>query len=126
IDSPFITKAGIALSKAVLALGLPVKEIFRKTLFKQFCGGATLEEAGSTAETLRRYNVHAILDYGVEQKDTDADFEKTALSLANAVTYAAAHKIPFVSIKVTGIARFALLEKIHQKIELSNAEKLEW
>lgn len=126
IDSSVITKLGIALTRLSIALGLPLNAIFKKTLFRQFCGGTTLGEAGITAGKLRQYKVHSILDYGVEGKETDAEFEKTTNNLMDAEAYAASNKIPFISMKVTGIARFYLLEKVHQKIPLSTTEEQEW
>lgn len=126
IDSPFITGMGIAFTKIALRLRLPVITLFRKTLFKQFCGGISLEEAGRTAEKLRLYNVQAILDYGVEAKDKDSDWAKTFLNLKKAVKYAADNRIPFISIKITGIARFSLLEKLHKEGKPDSAEEKEW
>ncbi len=126
ISSPSVTNTGIAITQAALMLGLPVNTIFKKTLFKQFCGGISLDEAGSTAKNLLLYNVQTILDYGVEGKSGDSDFENTTLYLANAVRYAAENKIPFISIKITGMGRFALLEKVHQKLKLTHAEENEW
>lgn len=126
INSPFITRTGILLTRAAFWLGLPLKAVFRNTLFKQFCGGTSLQEACRTAEMLRRYHVNTILDYGVERKSADADFEKTFLGLTKAVTYASENQVPFISIKVTGLARFALLEKLHRGIELSRQEQKSW
>ena len=126
IDSRYITRAGIFLTRAALRFHLPLQTVFKKTLFRQFCGGISLNDAGKTAELLNRYKVRAILDYGVEAKNTDSDFEKTFLNLSKAITYAAENKVPFISIKVTGLARFALLEKVHCNVELNSQEKREW
>lgn len=123
---PLLTKIGIALTRLSFLLHLPVKSFIRKTLFKQFCGGVSLGEAGKTAKSLKDYNVHAILDYGIESKEEDLEFDKTCNSLIDAIHYASTHSIPFVSLKVTGIARFILLEKRHCGESLSKAEEIEW
>lgn len=122
----FITKAGIVLTKLLLSLHLPIKPIIRKTLFRQFCGGTSLVEAGETASLLKDHNVQVILDYGVESKELESEFDKTCENLVEAVRYASEHNIPFISIKVTGIARFGLLEKKHQGVKLNSIEELEW
>ena len=126
IQHPFITKAGIALTRLLLALQLPVKPIIRKTLFRHFCGGTSLAEAGETASSLKDHNVQVILDYGVESKELESEFDKTSAKLVEAIRYASRHSIPFISIKVTGIARFGLLEKKHKGTTLDGFEQLEW
>jgi proline dehydrogenase len=68
-----------------------------------------------------------ILDYGAEAKESEADFENTKNEFIKAIKFAASSKsVPVVSIKVTGMARFDLLEKIHAKQTLSDAEKAEY
>lgn len=68
-----------------------------------------------------------ILDYGVEGKQSDADFDHAVPEFIKAIQYAATQKnIPFISLKVTGFARFALLEKINDHKELTAEEKAEW
>jgi proline dehydrogenase len=86
-----------------------------------------MEDAAVVANKLAEYNVGVILDYGVEGKEGEAEFDKAVPEFIKAIKYAASQKnIPFISLKVTGFARFALLEKIHSGITLSNAEKEEW
>ncbi|MEO7446122.1 MAG: proline dehydrogenase family protein, partial [Ferruginibacter sp.] len=55
-----------------------------------------------------------ILDYGVEGGDENAaGFEHAADEFIRVISYAATQpNIPFISIKITGVARFSLLEKI--------------
>ena len=43
----------------------------RKTIFKQFVGGETLEDTKPVCEMLAKYNVQVILDYGVEGKESE-------------------------------------------------------
>src|SRR5688572_19384506 len=45
IGDPVLTKVGSTLSKVALALHLPVKGAIKATIFKQFCGGETVEES---------------------------------------------------------------------------------
>jgi proline dehydrogenase len=57
--------------------------------------------------------VKAILDYGVEGKTGEENFEYTTKEFIKVIEYAASQKnIPFISIKLTGFARFGLLEKL--------------
>ena len=77
-------------------------------------GGETLEETAAVAHRLGEYNVDVILDYGVEGgNDGEAGYDNAAAEFIKVIRYAATQKnIPFMSIKVTGMVRFSLLEII--------------
>jgi len=127
MGSPALTKIGMGLTKLAIAWKLPVKGLIRHTLFDQFCGGETMEEAAQTAAAIGKYGISTILDYGVEGKESEIDFDKAVPEFIKAIQYAATGKnIPFISIKITGFAYFALLEKIHSEAGLTAAEKAAW
>lgn len=127
IESPWITRAGSALTLQAIRWKLPITGIIKNTIFRQFCGGETLEEAALTADVLGKYGVGAILDYGVEGKATEEDFDRAVPEFIKAIDCAASRKnIPFISLKVTGFASFGLLEKKHSGAELSDEEKAAW
>lgn len=127
MGSPALTKIGMALTRLAINWHLPVKGLIKKTLFDQFCGGETMDEAAHTADTIGKYGVSTILDYGVEGKESEEDFDRAVPEFIKAVKHAASSKyIPFISIKVTGFARFALLGKIHSGAQLSASESTEW
>ena len=80
-------------------------------------GGETLEETAPVAKKLGEYGVHVILDYGVEGKEGEENFDKARDEFIKVIRYAATQpNIPFMSIKVTGIARFGLLEKLDSSV----------
>jgi proline dehydrogenase len=92
---------------------LPVKGLIRSTIFEQFVGGETLAETAKAADTLGKFAVQVILDYGVEGKEGEAEFDHACDEFIRVIDYAATQRnIPFMSVKVTGLARFALLEKL--------------
>ena len=127
MNSPMITRIGIAATRLAIKAHLPINGIVRRTIFKQFCGGENMNEAAKTADSIGKYNVGVILDYGVEGKENEAEFDKAADELIKAINFAASQKnIPFVSLKVTGFARFGLLEKINSHETLSDNERAEW
>jgi proline dehydrogenase len=127
MGSPTLTTIGMGLTKFAINAGLPIKGLIKGTIFQQFCGGETMQEAAQTANTIARFGVGVILDYSVEGKEEEADFDHAVQEFIKAIRYAASQKpnIPFISIKVTGFARFALLEKWHTGQELSPEEKAE-
>jgi proline dehydrogenase len=73
-----------------------------------------LEETAAVARKLGEYHVQVILDYGVEGgNDGEAGFDHAVGEFNRVIDYAATQpNIPFMSVKVTGIARFSLLEKL--------------
>lgn len=111
----WLVKAGLKITPPAIKWHLPfTKTLIRKTIFHQFVGGETLEETATVASKLAAYQVKVILDYGVEGKEGEANFDYARDEFMKVIAYAATQpNIPFMSVKVTGFARFALLEKLH-------------
>lgn len=114
----WLVRFGTRVTPWAINAGLPVKGIIRKTIFEQFVGGETLQQTAVVARKLGQYNVQAILDYGVEGgEDGEAGFDHACEEFIKVIEYAATQpNIPFMSVKVTGIARFALLEKLDSSV----------
>ncbi len=113
MGKPWLVKIGTRLAPWSIKAGLPVKGIIRNTIFAQFVGGETLEETAVAAKMLGKYNVQVILDYGVEGKEGEDNFDHACEEFIRVINYASTQpNIPFMSVKVTGFARFALLEKL--------------
>jgi proline dehydrogenase len=122
-----ITNISVSFLKFALKYHFPIKKIVRNTLFKQFCGGETYWECGSTMDKLYEKGIFSIPDYSVEGKEDEASFEQTTKELVKGIELAAG--LPMVSFsvfKMTGIARFALLEKIQRGEYLSSVETKEF
>ncbi|WP_046368902.1 proline dehydrogenase family protein [Flavihumibacter petaseus] len=111
--SPLV-KLGTWFTPLAIRWGLPVKGMIRNTIFTQFVGGETLEETARVAKVLGEHKVQVILDYGVEGGDHgEAGLDHACDEFIRVIDYAATQpNIPFMSIKVTGLARFGLLEKL--------------
>lgn len=110
----WLVNAGLKITPLAIKWGIPfTKSIIRKTIFQQFVGGETLEQTAKVADKLEAYKVQVILDYGVEGKEGEENFDHARDEFIRVIHYAATQpNIPFMSIKVTGFARFALLEKL--------------
>lgn len=129
----WVVEAGVRLTPFAMKTGLPIRGLIRKTIFSQFVGGESLEETGLIGDVLKKYGVDVILDYGVEAKEGEANFDHTTEEFIRVINYAATRQnIPFISIKVTGFARFKLLERLHEAPRLrsgihdNEAEIDEW
>jgi len=113
----WLVDLGIKLTPWIIRSGLPVKGIIRNTIFRQFVGGETLEQTAAVATKLGKYGVQVILDYGVEGKEGEENFDKACNEFIKVIEYAATQpNIPLMSLKVTGIARFGLLEKLDSSV----------
>jgi proline dehydrogenase len=127
IGNPRLVKLGKVLTHAALTMRIPIGWAIKGNIFKQFCGGETISECTRATQGLSKFNIGTILDYSVEGKENESDFENTKAETI--LTIEAASKetaIPFCVFKVTGIARFALLEKVNAKASLTEQETLEW
>ncbi len=107
-----MVKIGKWSTNNALKIGLPIKRLIKKTIFSQFCGGETIDECLTTIDFLGKYNVGTILDYSIEGKTSVEDFNATVAEIkATIVAGKNNPNIPFAVFKVTGISRFAILEK---------------
>lgn len=100
-----------------------VQTIIRGTIFKQFVGGETLEQCAQTVQHLLQSDIYTYIAYSVEGKKNEADYERTTQETIRTIDFAATHDIPFAVFKVTGLAEFALLEKVQSGAALSEAEQ---
>jgi proline dehydrogenase len=115
MEFPWFVQVGTRLTPFIMKTGLPVHSIIRKTIFKQFVGGETLEETAEVGAVLGKYGVQVILDYGVEGKEGEENYDNATEEFIRVINYAATQSnIPFISIKVTGLARFGLLQTLNE------------
>lgn len=126
INNPLISNALTSLVKIAIWLRLPINGIVKETIYKQFCGGTTIESSQTTIDKLWESNIGTILDYSAEGNESEDDFnkamEETVLSLQKSKKE---NSIPFSVFKPTGLARFKLLEKISSNTKLSKEEEIE-
>ena len=125
IGYPRIVKFGKWFTEIALKFNLPIDGIIKKTIFKQFCGGINIQDCTFKINELSEYKIGTILDYSVEGKTEDIDFEKTTQEIIETILKAKGNPaIPFAVFKITGIATFSILEKANDiKNELSEIEK---
>lgn len=127
IGSNFLTKVGPPMANFALNIGLPIQGIIKSTIFKQFCGGETIAECEHTIAQLHSGKVGTILDYSVEGEDDEAVFDFTCEEIIRTILRADGdERIPLTVFKITGIGRFALLEKLDAKQTLTAAEEAEF
>lgn len=111
-----------------LKIRLPfVEPLIRATIYKQFVGGTTLLECQKTIDILSPQKVQSILDYGAEGKSSEMDFNHTMNECIRAIEFAAkTDSVPMISTKITGFARFSLLETVQQGEPFTKESRFEY
>ncbi len=123
----WLVKLGPPMVNGAFNMGLPIKGLIKSTVFKQFCGGESMDDCNNTIDQLYSYGVGTILDYSVEGEEKEESFNATATETLETITKAQNNpKIPFCVFKVTGLARFDLLAKVSAKETLTSTEESEW
>jgi proline dehydrogenase len=124
---PALVNLGKNMLVPAIEWGIPLQGLVKMTIFRQFCGGETVEESSEVVDRIKGYGVKAILDYSVEANQNEDEFEKTTKKLLETVKIAETQKaIPFAVFKVTGICRHELLEKKSRREILTHEEEQEW
>lgn len=114
IQSPIVVSLATRLTPMLMQSGLPINGLIRSTIFNQFVGGETLEESARVVKQLSAYQVQVILDYGVEAKEGEDNFDAVTEHIIEAIEFAASqNNVPFVSVKITGVASMSLLENLN-------------
>lgn len=125
IGNPLVVKLGASLGPMSLNLGF--KGLIKNTIFKQFVGGENIEDCTVTINQLGKYHIGAILDFSVEGKESETEFDHCLEETIGTIQKAKHDtNIPFCVFKVTGLARFELLRKVSANETLSENEKQEW
>jgi proline dehydrogenase len=122
-----LVRIGTAVTKFALNVNLPVEGLIRSTVFDHFCGGVSETDCMSTVDRLSDVGVCSILDYSVEGKEEDAQFDATAAKVNELTRFAQNKKaMPFSVFKPTGFGRFDVFKKVTKKQALNETEKLQW
>jgi proline dehydrogenase len=124
MNNPWLVKYGSQLALWAIEHNLPLAEtVVKNTVFEHFVGGTTLLDSQQNIERLAAHGTLTVLDYGVEGRETEQDFNHTMNENIRAIDFASrSPHIPVVSCKLTGLARFALFERIQHGQSLTREE----
>ncbi|MFO7745880.1 MAG: proline dehydrogenase family protein [Psychroflexus sp.] len=127
MNVPYFVPISTAATNFALKIKLPIEPIVKATIFKQFCGGVSQDDCMSLVKKMRKENVYSVLDYSVEGKENEEEFDKAANTKIEIIKYAAsAEEIPFAVAKPTGLGRFEIWEKVTANDTLTDEEQEEW
>jgi proline dehydrogenase len=122
-----LVRIGTAVTNFAIKARLPVEGLIRATVFDHFCGGINEDDCLSVVEKLSTKGVSSVLDYSVEGKEEEDQFDAALKMTLKTIDFAAEKQaIPFAVFKPTGFGRFELYEKLGGGITLSESEQKEW
>jgi len=112
LQHSLLVKIGSLLLKISFFLRIPIKKLIKMTIFNQFCGGENIQDCSNKINELYEFGIGTILDYSVEGKENESDFEKTKEEIIQTILFSANNsKIPFTVFKITGLGKSSLIEK---------------
>ncbi|MGB5983376.1 MAG: proline dehydrogenase family protein [Nonlabens sp.] len=127
MKKPWLVNIGSRATMLAIKWNLPVKKLIKNTIFHQFCGGTTDEECMPLVGKMYEKGVSSILDYSVEGKENEQDFDNVVGKKLSLIHGASEYNaLPFEVVKPTGIGRFYIWQKVSEKKELTEEEQLEW
>lgn len=122
-----LVRIGTAVTNFALKAHLPVDGLIRATVFDHFCGGVNEMDCLSVVDKMYTKGVSSVLDYSVEGKEEEAQFDAALEMTLKTVEFAKERQaIPFAVFKPTGLGRLDLYTKVGEKQPLSAEEQVEW
>jgi proline dehydrogenase len=122
-----LVRIGTAATKFALNLNLPVEGLIRSTVFDHFCGGVNEKDCLPVVDSLLEAQVYSVLDYSVEGKAEESQFDATMEKVIELTRFADKKEaMPFSVFKPTGLGRFKIWQKLTEKEALSESEQQEW
>ena len=122
-----LVRIGTAATNFALKAKLPVEGLIRATVFDHFCGGVNEEDCIPVIDKMFTKNVCSVLDYSVEGKEDEAQFDSAKDKIIKIICFADKKEaMPIVVFKPTGFGRFALFQKIGENQTLTLDEESEW
>jgi proline dehydrogenase len=127
IDSEPLVRIGTAVTNFALKAHLPVEGLIRASVFDHFCGGVSEDDCLPVMEKMFTKGVCSVLDYSVEGKEDEIEFDAAMKKTLKIIEFAKEKKaIPFAVFKPTGFGRLDLYTKVGEKQPLNFEEHAEW
>ena len=122
-----LVRIGTMVTNFALKAHLPVEGLIKATVFDHFCGGVNEVDCLKVVDKMFIKGVSSVLDFSVEGKETEEQFELALGMILKTVDFAKERMaIPFAVFKPTGLGRFYLFEKMSQKEQFTLQEEEEW
>ncbi len=122
-----LVRIGTAATNFAIKAHLPIEGLIRSTVFDHFCGGVNEEDCLPVIDKMFEKGVSSVLDYSVEGKEDEAEFEAAMQMILKIIDFAKEiDAMPIAVFKPTGFGRIRLYEKIGKGDDLTKNEQEEW
>lgn len=122
-----LVRIGTAATNFAIKAHLPVEGLIRATVFDHFCGGVNEKDCLSVIDKMYEKGVSSVLDYSVEGKENEKEFDDAKNMILNIIEFAKSkNAMPIAVFKPTGFGRLILYEKIGRGEVLNENEQEEW
>jgi proline dehydrogenase len=122
-----LVRIGTAATNFALKAHLPVEGLIRSTVFDHFCGGVNEKDCLSVVENMYNKGVSSVLDFSVEGKEDEKEFDAAMEKTCELVEFANTQdSMPIAVFKPTGFGRLRLFEKKGSGDTLTSQEQEEW
>ncbi|WP_310560705.1 proline dehydrogenase family protein [Flavobacterium sp.] len=122
-----LVRIGTAVTNFALKASLPVEGLIRATVFDHFCAGVNEDDSLKVVDNLFTKGVFSVLDYSVEGKEDEEQFDAVLEKTLKLIDFAKEKKsIPFAVFKPSGFGRIDLYEEVSLGKKLTSAESEEW
>ncbi|TBN06544.1 proline dehydrogenase [Hyunsoonleella flava] len=122
-----LVRIGTAATNFALKANLPIEGLIRSTVFDHFCGGVNEEDCLPVIDRMFEKGVSSVLDYSVEGKESEQEFDNALKTVLNIIEFAKAlDAIPIAVFKPSGFGRFRLYKKKNDNLALNAEENEEW
>lgn len=127
ISNEPLVRIGTAVTNFAIKAHLPVQGLIRATVFDHFCGGVSEEDCLSVVDNMYAKKVCSVLDYSVEGKEEEAQFDAVLDKTLKLLEFAdQKDAMPFGVFKPTGLGRFLIWQKKTEGVTLTTEEEKEW
>ena len=121
LDNRFLSGLGAKATALMLKIHLPIESLVKKIIYEQFCGGETLNACLPKIQRLGELSVKATLDYGIEGKSSESEYERALDEKIRMLKFAhLREEIVSISCKPTGIADYNLFKRMQAGKTLSD------
>ena len=122
-----LVRIGTVATNFALKAHLPIEGLIRSTVFDHFCGGVSEDDCLVPINNMFQKGVSSVLDYSVEGKENETEFEGAKDKLLKIIEFAKnLDAIPIAVFKPSAFGRFYLYEKLSKGDTLSEKEQEEW
>lgn len=122
---PRVAEAAKAALNLAMSLHLPVDAVLRRTVFKVFCGGETLEECQEVSRRLRQKGIQSAINYAVEDSDSNQSVAAESYrQTKDLIRQLAIQKPAYAVLKPTSLVTSGALKSYQERPQPKSVEEI--